>query len=314
MPTNIAPQTASSTHKTTNYMRFALKTIATVAFTLATCGLCYATNTTSSDDEREKRVLDLSNFSIVAVEAPVNVTVCQADKFYVEMEATPKQFNRIEIAVEDGRLLITQKEGLWTRNRLIHVGWKKNFDDNAKIIVHMPQIVGLGVRSAGHIYVETPLHCEQLHIETSGASQIKLNQIETDFLRIETSGASIANLPKQVTTQEIEAQSSGSSQCIIDHLQTQQANVSASGASSIKLVGPNMGEMLTASVSGSASLRAANWACQRAKVTITGAAAASVNVNELLSGSASSASSITLYGKATTRVSVSGAASLSIKD
>ena len=295
-------------------MRFALKTIATVAFTLATCGLCYATNTTSSDDEREKRVLDLSNFSIVAVEAPVNVTVCQADKFYVEMEATPKQFNRIEIAVEDGRLLITQKEGLWTRNRLIHVGWKKNFDDNAKIIVHMPQIVGLGVRSAGHIYVETPLHCEQLHIETSGASQIKLNQIETGFLRIETSGASIANLPKQVTTQEIEAQSSGSSQCIIDHLQTQQANVSASGASSIKLVGPNMGEMLTASVSGSASLRAANWACQRAKVTTTGAAAASVNVNELLSGSASSASSITLYGKATTRVSVSGAASLSIKD
>ncbi|MEZ5345656.1 MAG: head GIN domain-containing protein [Pyrinomonadaceae bacterium] len=166
----------------------------------------------------EKR--DIRNFSSVKVHGgAIEVEIVAQKDFGLEVEADDNLLSLIETEVDGQTLEIGTKKSYKTRNKI-------------KIRVSAPNIDAIENSGASGIYL-TNLDSESLRIESSGASRVKVEG-KTKDLKVEQSGACRLDA-SGLLTNDAKIEASGASKSSINV--SEKLSVELSGASKVNYKG-----------------------------------------------------------------------------
>ncbi|WP_310595555.1 head GIN domain-containing protein [Flavobacterium sp.] len=141
------------------------------------------------------------SFTGIDVSSAIELTLEQADKTEIVVEADDNLQNTIVTEVKDGKLIIANKS--YTN---IHNGTRK-------VLVKMPIVDNLEASSASTITSRSLLKGSQIYIKTSSAANINLNSIEMDNVICNSSSAGGIKLKGLALKLETKASSGSSIKC-----------------------------------------------------------------------------------------------------
>lgn len=121
------------------------------------------------------------------------------------------------------------------------------------------------------------------------------------------SGATSAEVSALPSVEQFTIDASGSSDATIE-MTTARARLDIGGASTISLIGS--AEYMDANISGASALQAVEFTATDAKVDVSGASSAAISVTNVLTATASGASSIEYAGNPTVQKDVSGSSTV----
>ncbi len=147
-------------------------------------------------------------------------------------------------------------------------------------------------------------------IELSGACKVEGNgTFSGRDVKFDLSGAASVNMAGPVTASgELEVDLSGASRLALKSITAQSFDIELSGASALEMAGTAVNGKMEASGASRFDLNA--FKASNVEVDLSGTAKGKMNVSEMITGEISGASKLYYMGGATTRVDVSGAASL----
>ncbi|MEW6470542.1 MAG: DUF2807 domain-containing protein, partial [Bacteroidota bacterium] len=193
----------------------------------------------------------VGEFTALEAGTHVRVVLTQGEPSSVKVEADEKDLANVKTEVKDGKLVITAQKA----------------ESDVTVYVTVKTLTSIEASGAAMIKSQNQLQTEKLKISTSGASSIKLDVKATDI----------------------------------------SANVS--GASTLSLSGT--AQSLVAEVSGAANLKAFKLEADKVVVGSSGAATSKVFAKQSISAKASGASSISFKGEpAEKSIEVSGSGSV----
>ena len=166
----------------------------------------------------EKR--DVSNFKGVHAGGAMQLEITAGKEFSVELEGEDNILPTIKTEVRGDKLYFERKEGrVWSRSRV-----------TARIT--MPELDDLDVSGASDATVDN-VETESLRLESSGASRIEISG-EARSLTVAVSGASKLDA-ENLKTERAKVQASGASKASV--FASEGVDVNASGASKINYSG-----------------------------------------------------------------------------
>ncbi|WP_162127650.1 head GIN domain-containing protein [Flavobacterium phycosphaerae] len=136
-----------------------------------------------------------NNFSKVDISRGLNVTLEQADTYFVEVEADDNLQNHISVRVENGTLVITSDDN-------IDVATAKN------VHVKMPSLTGVEVTSGASVSTNKVFTGTDILVKTSSGSEAEL-ALEYDNIKCESTSGSSQEIKGKALTLKT-ASSSGS--------------------------------------------------------------------------------------------------------
>jgi len=173
---------------------------------------------TGNGEVAEKRI-NLQDFDRLRVSGAFTIELRQADRYEVVLVADRNLHEVIELSVHKGILRVSTRESIRKAESL-------------KLRISMPALEGLDFSGATELIGVGNLSGDELYIETSGASEMKL-QLAYDNLEIKSSGASEGHLTGRAD--RLLLQSSGASEWQAEELEVAEARVKMSGASNLRL-------------------------------------------------------------------------------
>lgn len=178
----------------------------------------------------------------------------------------------IEVEADDNiapHVIVENKKGTLT----IGIDRKYRTKNNINIYVTYKDLNAISSTGSTDVVVETPLKDRKISLISSGASDLKINTLET---------------------RSLEARSSGSSNIQITKANTNNLMLNLSGASNIKIAGNT--KSLKATSSGASVLTASNLLATTADLNASGSANITVQVSNKVDAQASGASNIQYIG------------------
>ncbi len=197
---------------------------------------------TINDPNAEPR--NLSGYHAIRISNAFDVYISQSNEEAVAISASkPEYRERIITKVENGVLIIRFDDD--------KKFWKGLSGDKTKLkaYISVKKLDRLDVSGACDIYFEDGISSEELHVELSGASDLK-GKIDAKKLTFEISGASDATVSGNSAELKIEA--NGASDFKGFDLVSNYCDARASGASSINIT---VNKELSANASGASSVR-----------------------------------------------------------
>lgn len=170
------------------------------ALLFSSCHFDYNSLKGSGTITTEKRSIS-EKFTGIDASSAIEVTIEQADKFEVIVEADDNLQNTIKTEVQNGKLVISNESYINIRN------------GTRKVIVTMPLIENLEASSAATIKNRNPLKGNQVYIKSSSAATINLDGIEMDAINSKSSSGSTIKLKGLSMKFEATASSGSSINC-----------------------------------------------------------------------------------------------------
>jgi hypothetical protein len=163
------------------------------------------------------------------------------------VEVTCGKETKIEVLADDNLL---EDIGTSVRGSTLYIETKQNISPRTKIRIHIttPNVDDVQSSGASDIVLNNVSN-EKLHIETSGAGSVKAS-VKTDKLSVETSGAGNVVLSGNAETFSIET--SGAADVKARDLKTKNARIDVSGAGDVEL---SVSNELNVTVSGAGDIR-----------------------------------------------------------
>jgi hypothetical protein len=189
---------------------------------------------TKGNKEVVRELRELEDFNKIEVGGAFDVFITQGDQLSVEVETDENIQPKVKTVVKDQTLIISSK-GIYNPTKL-------------NVYISLTEIEAIYASGACDIESDGILKAEMLEINTSGASDVKL-ELEVENLRTDASGASTVILSGQANQHSLEA--SGASDVKARKLITQSTSANLSGASTAKVYAV---DDLIGEVSGSADL------------------------------------------------------------
>lgn len=159
-------------------------------------------------------------FTSVDVSSAIDVTIEQADKTEVVVEADDNLSKTIQTEVKNGKLIISSELYLNIRN------------GTRKVTLKMPIIEIIEASSASSITSKTTLKGNQVYIKSSSASNINLD-LEMDSINCKSSSGSAIKLKGMAL--KLETQASSGSTIKAFQLLTNDVTADASSGASIEI-------------------------------------------------------------------------------
>ena len=160
-------------------------------------------------------------FTGIDVSSAIELTIEQADKTEIVVEADDNLQNTILTEVKNGKLIISNAS--YTN---IHNGTRKVF-------VKMPVIEELEASSAATITGKNTLKGNQIYVKSSSAATINLNQLEMDAIVSNSSSGS--NIKLKGLTLKLESTASSGSTTKCSQLLANEVIADASSGASIEV-------------------------------------------------------------------------------
>lgn len=186
-------------------------------------------------------VRDAKDFHGISVSSAFDVYLTQSNTEAVAVSATEeKHRERIKVEVKAGILHISyDSKGL---------NWSSG-NRKLKAYISFKNIDRLNVSGACDVYISGTLKADNLHIDQSGASDLK-GKLEVNKLTVDLSGAS--DITVNGTAAQLSIEASGASSFKGFDLNTETCDARASGASDIKVTVNNQ---LSVNASGASDIR-----------------------------------------------------------
>ena len=173
--------------------------IAITALLFSSCHFDYNTVKGSGTITTENRTVT-EKFTGIDVSSAIEVTLEQADKVEVIVEADDNLLNTIKTEVKNGKLVISNESYVTIRN------------GTRRVTVKMPIIEDLEASSASSITNKNTLKGNQIFIKSSSAGSIKLD-LEMDAITCKSSSGSSIELKGLAMQLDTQASSGSTTKC-----------------------------------------------------------------------------------------------------
>jgi hypothetical protein len=175
----------------------------------------------AGEPQRETRALEA--FSRIEVGGVAEILLRQGKTESATVEASAELLPRIRTRVRDGTLYVdVSQERRWS-------DWTHLFESQPTPRITIDFIRLEGVEAGGVIKLMADgLRADNLHLDFSGASTIRIRNVQASSLHIEGSGATKIELSGKVSTQDVEL-SGASSYAALD-MESDRAELQVSGA------------------------------------------------------------------------------------
>jgi hypothetical protein len=181
----------------------------------------------------EKR--DLSGFRGVHAGGAMQLEITVGKEFSVELEGDDNILPTIKTEVRGDKLYFERKESrTWSRGRVIARVTMPELDDldvsgASNATVNNVKTESLKLESSGASRIEISGEARNLDVEVSGASKLDAENLKTERAKLESSGASKVSI---FATETVDANASGASRIVYSG-NPKSVKKDASGASSI---------------------------------------------------------------------------------
>lgn len=167
----------------------------------------------------QKEVRNVSGFHDVDARGFFNVYLTQGDTYHVELEGESNLLPDINTRVEDGKLIISIKNG---------VDFNTNSDLN--VYVTLPRVGRVVLSGSGNVISKTNLtSADPMSFSLNGSGDLK---VSVDAPKVETSLAGSGKLSLSGQTKDLKVDIAGSGTFAGDSLKSEQAKVSIMGSGS----------------------------------------------------------------------------------
>lgn len=173
--------------------------IAITALLFSSCHFDYNSVKGSGTITTENRTVT-EKFTGIDVSSAIEVTLEQADKVEVIVEADDNLLNTIKTEVKNGKLVISNESYVTIRN------------GTRRVTVKMPIIEDLEASSASSITNKNTLKGNQIFIKSSSAGSIKLD-LEMDVITCKSSSGSSIELKGLAMQLDTQASSGSTTKC-----------------------------------------------------------------------------------------------------
>ena len=209
----------------------------------------------------QTRSLNLTDFDRVDVGSAIQAKITRSEVYYIKVDASDYMFNYLDISKSGTALRVRLRSLFWHH-------WTK-----VTVLIGMPELRAIKASGASNISIEGFNSENPLNVESSGASGIKVKDVNAGETRFVITGASN----------------------IIGNISFTDGHLQASGASEIELSGH--GGNIHMELSGSSIAHLAEFKATYAEVKMSGASRGSVNLNGKLDANLSGASRLSYTGE-----------------
>ncbi|AFV00886.1 GIN domain-containing protein [Simiduia agarivorans] len=272
-------------------------------------------------DELLKKTVDISDIDAVEIAGPGLLSISQGDTEALEIIASAKAMERVEVDARGSTLRLRLKDGSsW--------GWFK-MDNNIHYKLSLKTLNKL--RSAGSVDTEFLTHLtgdalkldragsgdlrakaiivKKFSLSSAGSGDFSADVIQADEIELSSAGSGDLRANSMKATDLIEVSSAGSGDTRIDQLNTSRFEITMGGSGDAQINGGEV-DSQRVSVSGSGNYTAPKMKSRDAQVDLSGSADAKVWATDSLEVDASGASDVHYYGQPSIKVDTSGASSV----
>jgi hypothetical protein len=214
-----------------------LATICISFFSLSSCGPSWTKKDVKTDTK------NLTNFSAVDIDASVDaiITVQPGAAYSVIFKGDDEMLKDITAEVKDNTLYI-EHEG----------GFSINFGDDKdlRVEITVPSLTGIDFSGAGTVKTVGNITGSTFDLDVSGAGKVEIAEINTDILKVGSSGVATLNI-NHGTARQASFDFSGAGSMNAYGLQCTDATAEISGVGSIDM---SVSTTLNASLSGAGSI------------------------------------------------------------
>lgn len=275
----------------------------------------------ASAEELLKKTVDISNIDAIELAGPGLLTLSQGDQEGLEIIASSKAMERVEVDARGSTLRLRLKDsGSW--------GFFK-IDHKIHYVLSVKQLKKLRSAGSADIEIETDITGESLEIDRAGSGDIRAKAFHVqafemtsagsgDFMaeaikasRVELSsaGSGDVHVGDLQVDKAVEVDTAGSGDVAIDSLNANQFEITMGGSGDAS-VGQGKVDSQRVDIGGSGNYSAARLQSRIAELDLSGAADAKVWVDEQLKVDASGASDVGYYGQPMIDTDTSGASSV----
>ena len=183
---------------------------------------------------------EVQGFLAVSINYPADVVIEQDKVESVKIEADDNLLPQLTTEVQDGTLVIRNKEKTWSK--------RVDPSQSVKITIRVKDLHQIEFSSAGNLRVEG-LKTDELSVNLNGVGEMILNELDVSRLQGRLSGA--GNIKANGVADELDLRISGVGGFDAPKLESRVANVRISGAGNATV---NVLDDLTARVSGAGSI------------------------------------------------------------
>lgn len=246
---------------------------------------------------------DVTGFKAIDVDVPADVYFAIGDAYQFQIDGESNIIPEIDCSIKNDVLTIEFKDN-------INFNYKPQ--SPLKIMITAPQLTKLTVSGSTHFYINTAIREGTFTCKTSGAASVHiLTSLLIDKGQFTHSGASNLYI-EDLRTNEIKMKTSGAATVSLLTLNANESTIHQSGVSKVEILSGNTQD-LSIDLSGSTLFLSKLFLSKNANVSASGAASATVCVSEKLSVDASGAATIAYMGEPNTDIKTSGAATVKNK-
>lgn len=188
----------------------------------------------------ESQTREVQDFLAVSINYPAEVVIQQGNVESVKLETDDNLLPQISTTVDDGVLIIENKENRWSQ--------RVKPTERVKITITVKDLREIEFSSAGNVTVES-LNTNELSLHLNGVGQMTLNDLDVRRLESRLSGA--GNIEANGVADELDIRISGVGDFDAPKLESLVGVVRISGAGSATVF---VQDDLTARVSGAGSI------------------------------------------------------------
>lgn len=222
----------------------------------------------------EQRPIEVAAFDKVELKGPDRVVVRVGAAQSVSMEGDSAVLERMEVVVEDGKLVVRRKE----RNYSI-----SGDNERATVTVTLPQLAAAAVGGTGRMSVDR-VSGGDFSAAVGGSGQLRVGQTQA---------------------RKLEAAVGGSGDLTFDRVEADSVEMAIGGSGTIGVAGRT--RMVEASIGGSGNVEAKDLVARTAEVSIAGSGNVAVNASDTAEISIAGSGDVTVHGGAKCETSKIGA-------
>lgn len=272
-------------------------------------------------EELQKKAIQISDIDQVELSGPGLLTISQGDTESLEIIASSKLMERIEVDARGTTLRLRLKD---------KSNWGFfNVDSKIHYQLSVKKLNQLKMTGSADVEAASDLSADRLNIERAGSGDLRLNNVEVTRFRLSSSGSGDFNVTTIVAqdielssagsgdlkaqqlqaSKSIELDTAGSGDNVIDKMDSQSLEITMAGSGDTKIGGGNVRNQ-NIDISGSGTYSAKKMQSEKAFLDLSGSADATVWVTEELSVDASGASDVGYFGRPLLKAETSGASSV----
>lgn len=272
-------------------------------------------------DDLLKKNVEISNIDQLEVAGPGLLTLSQGDVESLEIIASEKVMERIEVDARGTTLRLRLKDG--SNWGFFKIDNKIHYQLTLKTINKLSTAGSVDIDLATDLSVQDfevkragsgdmtflNIAAKKFEMSTAGSGDLKANSINASELELSSAGSGDMRIEKVVAIGKIEIDTAGSGDISIDQLDGKELEVTMAGSGDTQI---KKGKVIRQSVDigGSGNYSAGELQSAVAELDLSGAADAKVWVTDELVVDASGASDVQYYGQPLIKADTSGASSV----